>query len=402
MASFEIVEVTAAGNISLPHLGVFPDGKMAAGAVATMLLWNPEKKYQPRPIMVTADWRKNQKVEPLPWGDALVPITDHFARVSEKDTTMVSYFASENSGKLDRRTNTHVNRYLLEFYKDLPIDTRRRLVWQFTGENSELIKFAASADDIVAVYKSGPSSCMSHNDGFYASDENPTCAYAGPDLQLAYIEDERGHPIARTVCWPEKKIYATIYGDDEKMRAELKKLGYRKSFADFEGARLQLQKTGGYFDYDEGNYSGYLCPYIDFAHSVEPIGEYLVVTRKGSYDCKSQSGVAERNPCTCWNCGGSRNEETFYDVPEISTSRPVCEDCAHAHLKIDARELCYITSGDVRSISGGRHLTSYNFNYNSFTCPGNGQRYLNDEAVWHQGNKFSEEGLALHLEERAA
>ncbi|CCV12973.1 hypothetical protein [Mesorhizobium sp. STM 4661] len=405
MASFEIVEVTGAGNVSLPHLGVFPDGKMAAGVVASMLLHNPEKKYQPRPIMVSADWRKREteKNHPhLPWGDALKPIPDHFACVSDKDPAMVSYFASENSGKLDRRTNVHVNRYLLEFYSFLPVDTRRRLVWNFTGENPANLLFASTAEDIVDIYERGPSSCMSHESSYYAPDENPTAAYAGPDLQLAYVNDEYGDPVARTVVWPAKKIFSTIYGDEEKLLPELKKLGYRKSFFEFEGARLTLRRAGGYFAYDGEDVSGYLCPYIDFASSVEPIDGYLVVTRKGRYECQSQSGVAERAAKRCWKCKSMRNQHAFFDVDEYPTES-VCQDCAHDKLVICAYEQRYLSLGcDAHAISGGRYVGNYAYRHHTFVCLGNGQRYLQDEAVYHQGDKYSEEGLAQFLRSKAA
>ncbi|MES0134466.1 hypothetical protein NKJ88_05785 [Mesorhizobium sp. M0016] len=404
MASFEIVEVTADGTIPQPHLGIFPDGKMAAGVVTSMLLFNPDKKYQPRPIMVSADWRKRELDKnhpPLPWGDALLAKPDHFAIVSDKDPDMVAYFASENAGKLDRRTSIHVNRYLLEFYTGLNIDERRRLVWLFTGKDlSENLRFASNPDDIVEVYEEGPNSCTSHSPGFYASGQNPTWAYGGPDLQIAYIVGSHGKPVARTVCWPEKKIYSRIYGDEEKLLPELMKLGYRCDFAAFEGARLLLRKAEGRFDEGDEYMEGYLCPYIDFAESVQPINGYLVVTRKGTYECQSQSGVAENNAKHCWHCKEMRNRGSFYETGQHPEE--VCQDCAHQYRKVCAYEQNYIgIDSTPYSLAGGRYVGYYGHRHHTFVCLGNGQRYLTSEAVLYRGDKFSQEGLDEYLAKEA-
>lgn len=406
MASFEIVEVTASGEtISLSHLGVFPDGKMAASAAQSMLLFSPDKKYQPRPIAVAKDWRKaHSNLPPLPWGDALKPIRDHFARVSSKDSSMVAYFASENSGKLDRLTNVHVNRYLVDFYPDLDVDVRRRLVWKFTGEPPvDVLLFAATADEIEDVYKDGPNSCMSHSTGFYASTEHPTRAYAGPDLQIAYVEGKYGGAVARTVVWPEKKIYATIYGDREKLLPELKRIGYRLGTRpEWEGARLTLISDEGYFDEDETSHDGYACPYIDFATAVEPIDGYLVVSRKGTYDCKYQCGIASQETSRCPHCKERRCSEGFFYISDLDEDDNVCEDCAAPYLKSDALSGGYLHLSDARQISNGRYVSRYHYEYHTFTCPGNGGRYLHEEAVMHHGVRHSEEGLAQLLKAEAA
>lgn len=402
MASFEVVEVRDGITIPLGHLGVFPSGKMAKAAAESMGLLDPKKKFQPRPKAVGADWRKREldKNHPsLPWGEALPLIADHFARVCPTDGTQIQYFVDEKGGKMDRLTTIHVNRYLVTYFSQLDDDTRRNLVWQFTGETyADRLRFSSDYDEIKEIYMDGPESCMSHSNSYYA-DGNPVGVYAGPDLQLAYIKNDYDRIVARTIVWPEKKIFSTIYGDSEKMQMELKRLGYRYSRgSEFEGARLLLEPAEGEFDDDYKQ--GYLCPYIDFASSVEPIGDYLVVTRKGTYDCQSTSGVAERCACTCSECGEKRNGDGFAYIR--GQDKSVCEDCADRILKTDAYTGYYIDQGDERQISHGRYVASYNFDNNTFTCPTTGLRYLKSEFVLYQGVKYSADGLAQIHKAKAA
>ena len=299
MPSFEIVELDAQGKPRPFPAGVFPDGATAATVLASLKARFPDKKLQPRPLKdETNDWKVREQhrldegvYQPLGWN--LKPVRDHYAYRAIKEPNNVAFTYSDHEGRVDKQRSVHVNTYLLTYYPDLSTDERRKLVWEFCGINpTEGFSITQDANTIRFVYENGPRSCMSGKaSDYYCSPRHPAEAYAGPDLAVAYIK-ENDRVVARTVVYPEKKIYCmSIYGDHAKLQTALDLNGYlpSESSSDWVGARL----TTEYFntiDEDDDPIDGYMCPYLDFAW------EYLVVvdgwSGKHYLDAERASGLA--------------------------------------------------------------------------------------------------------------
>ncbi|RWB08822.1 MAG: hypothetical protein EOQ39_18585 [Mesorhizobium sp.] len=240
-------------------------------------------------------WREQQPA-PLDLTDfGFEPIKDHYLLIDEgssTDSVFVTYFADEFQGAKNRRTSpTKLGRYLKQFYPHLTDDdvtTQSSTI--FTKLLKVELQLAYTADDIQAIYEEGHTgalnSCMSHrmDSGHwsYGWMKHPTRAYAGPDLALAYIRDANGILIGRSVVWPEKKYYGSVYGNYDKMRAALVQAGYRDH--ELNGARMsriELRRSGSEVTL--------LAPYLDGCNVCYDDGEYLVI---GSHDELGRIGTS--------------------------------------------------------------------------------------------------------------
>lgn len=146
-------------------------------------------------------------------------------------------------------------------------------------------------DEIEEAYANGPRSCMNDPEDYDLScnNYNPVRIYGSPDLGLAVLK--RGTDvIARTVVFPERKIYARIYGHAKALKAELDKLGYRHTVAatPWRGARLLA-----IYDQDEG---AYVCPYLDMSDTVSLSRDkkYLRISgSNGRFDARCCAGFCD-------------------------------------------------------------------------------------------------------------
>lgn len=276
MASFEIVELDKDGKPRPFPAGVFPDGKSAASILAELKLKYPTKKFQPRPIKdETENWRAREErrftegvYEPL--GLSLKPISDHFAHKAIKIPANVAYTPEPQQGVIDKQVSVHIRTYLQRFYPKLSIAERRQIVWDYCGEKfGDEMQIARTREEIAQIYINGPSSCMSYDADNWGLGPHPTEAYASPDLGIAYLKNNDGHIIARSLVAVDKKIHSTIYGDREKLLLALKDNGYTQPASeDWQGLRLLKIDTE----------DGYLCPYLDSFVYVRVLDDdYLVI-----------------------------------------------------------------------------------------------------------------------------
>lgn len=289
MANFEIVELDAKGVATPFGTETYPDGRIAASIIANLQLRHPGKKFQPRPVKdETRNWRVREQQrfnEGLyqPLGLDLTPIDGHFAHKAIKVPANVAYTPSPEYGQVDKQTSVHIKTYLTRFYPNLTIDQRRKMIWDYCGEDvSDGLFFAKTAEEIKHVYIHGPGSCMS-DDSYYGLDgHHPSEAYASGDFEIAYLKiNER--ITARAVVGVKDKIYYCVYGDGAKLREALHNNGFTE--ADYGepwyGLRLVLIDTNG---------NGYVCPYLDFNSWVKVEGDYLVVCgRNDAYRIDAQN-----------------------------------------------------------------------------------------------------------------
>jgi hypothetical protein len=212
----------------------------------------------------------------------------HFAHIAEKDANMIAFTENDAKGIADRQTVMKPGRYLKKYFPTMSDDTIRHYASMFDPSLRE-VKFATSEAEMVAVYQHGPHSCMA-GPGDQWSYGHPVRVYAAGDLAIAYLGTLE-KATARALCWPAKKLYTRLYGDEIRLSAGLKDLGYEEGC--LKGAKLQK--------IDAGN--GWVMPYVDW-HGVEDCGDHFRLTADGhgDIDAHTTCGYTEMGE-ECHNCG---------------------------------------------------------------------------------------------------
>lgn len=220
-----------------------------------------------------------------------------FLHVSPSDGSLLAYTASPDHGLANRQTVMRPGRWLVKHFPWFsPQDVKELcLEWTLIGTPPE-IRFAVSADDIFNVYRDGPHSCMAGH--------KSVRAYAGGDLAIAYFRNARGRIAARTLVWPERKLYfAGAYGDDTRLYMGLEAVGYSEDVDELAGARL-----GGY----EDARGRPMAPYVD---ACEGRAHYnakreLVLGSGAGEEVELRSTAGELRPAlSCDRCGDARTED---------------------------------------------------------------------------------------------
>lgn len=259
------------------------------------------------------------------------PARKHYAYVSTKDATQIAFTPSDAYGRCDRQVTMRPGRYLQKYYSDLL--TPEEIV-KLTDRWTQLyvatqIKFAVTAEEIISIYRRGPTSCMSHPLEDYDGSEHPVAAYGDSDLQCAYTEDgERVN--ARAIVWPENKYLVRIYGHEAKLKHELEKLGY--TFIDgFYGARLRAVPN----DRDQG---GLCVPYVDgncqsgSEYTDDKGVRWIKLDDSGDIDLSCTNGCTEEGGTPCECCNDIYDESDMYTVTvRHGRTQLWCESCVDAH-----------------------------------------------------------------------
>jgi len=319
-----------------------------------------------------------------PWHDEPWVIASHFAHVSRKSPSKLAFTKNDEHGERDIQTVMRPGRYLTAYYNDkLSQDDIRAWCGKYAAENEDIeLKFATTPDEIEEVYTNGPRSCMSKKASYYDSSQHPVRVYGAGDLAVAYIENleceragdseggENSRITARAICWPEKKVYGRIYGDESRLRGLLQEAGFERGDSEFEGARLLRIE-------DE---DGFIVPYLDNIVNVEDNGRFLVLAYDGDIECTNTNGLAdcgvfcehceERTTGEIYTVGGEtwceycRENDAFYcegcneDVAGecyLHTSNgDMCENCAENYT---ACATCdeYFDRGMREDINGDYH-----------------------------------------------
>ena len=282
--SFYLVQVDRDGReVPLEGHSIFTNGS-EAGAKAKHLSSYYGVKVQPRRTADAPKWRpiQAQRIQdgtytPFPAGWDLTPITDHFAHLMQDElwsdgTIKIRYVASEQDGLFDKLTRLNPGRYLQKFYPDLSDAEKRRLIALIDPPATVL--FANTRDEIRTIYVNGPQSCMSHEtrDEWETLHCHPVEAYAAGDLAIAYITNRTASISARTVCWPDKKLFGRLYGDEARLGQALTDMGYTQTRF-FVGARIaKIPHRPG----RKGTNQRYILPYFDNIAGLVDKGDTLV------------------------------------------------------------------------------------------------------------------------------
>lgn len=324
-----IFDWTAAEFTAKGEQGVVqPEPHYSTDPMATSLLcksWNKDAKDAgstirarvQRVASVDGDWKERERArfesgeyEAVPWaaeewwkGSALEK--EHFLHLSRNTPGRVAGTFSDLHGAMDRQTMMNPGKYLWKYNHLLGLYEADIAKWAavcfMAGEDLN-VEFATTGEDIERVYLYGPHSCMAHRRGDYLSYSHPVSVYGAGDLAVAYVRRGEGQSIsARTVCWPEKKVFSTIYGDggaySEVLENYLISLGYTHGDAeDFHDARLEWEWNDVTED-DEGNdVSGPTAPYFDREVGIYRDGAYAVICafndRKCEFYMTSTNGIA--------------------------------------------------------------------------------------------------------------
>lgn len=404
MASFHVVDV----QDDTPWMqdgrpAIYPDG-LTAGQAAANLYRNLGRKFKPKKLPATTEaelsWRKREQArfddgtyKKLPWDgqnwwnikryyskeyvgkEIPFPFEDHFAHPALGKEATIAFTESDEKGQEDVQSRMSPGKYLQRFCGHILSSGHiTELATNFGAAYDEIeVLFANSATKIEWVYRHGPKSCMSESKGSYRSPCHPTHAYAGPDLAIAYLMRD-GKVTARTLCWPDKKIYTRVYGDRARLEKGLSRLGYSQNDGSgFMGARLKRIMSS----------TNYVLPYIDYIGRLRDDGEHLIIDNdKGDLSAGSTNGLVAPPPTyPCHICHERSRNNLVTAYAAGGTTVRVCRTCRDAHVtNCDYHHVPVLHEHTVQMYNGHTWST-FAFNEYGFTCPGNGKRYPRSHGV---------------------
>lgn len=292
------------------------------------------------------DWQTRERLRfsdgtysPTPWHDEpwyQARHDEHFCHVSTEQSGKIAFTENAAKGQVDRQLVMSPGRYLHRFFSE-HLDNEAIEGWCARLSvllQEHALKITQDADEIEDVYVGGPSSCMAHEANCFDGPCHPVRVYAGPDTALAYI-GPREDATARSVVWPGRKIYTSIYGDVSRLRLLLEDAGYTEGGLD--GARIRRIESCG----------DLVVPYIDAGGDLADTGDYLVIGR-GGISSENTNGLSN-SPWYCPRCDNDANpHQTVYDAD--GGYEEWCYDCfqsdatycAHNHRYYSDDE-CFVT-----------------------------------------------------------
>jgi len=302
----------------------------------------------------------------------------HYAHISRTQPGMIAFTETPEKGVQDRHTRVTPGRYLERFApKDLSIEDRQAYIDAVKEQAGAKYQIATTADDIVAVYKHGPSSCMSGSK--FEARNHPCRVYGDSDLAVAYLGDLENQDVrARCVVRPGNKQFTRVYGDT--LLEHLLRHDDWTHTDDLSGARIRRI---------EGR-NGWLMPYIDAAESASYHSDTYWTLSDGAGDVSTREacGYVEAEPdepetfeCThcererpndeynesgcCDRCEGHRNycngcEEDTWDDGESVNGHFYCSVCLEnmAHECPECSETWYDVQVSGATITRERNLYS--------------------------------------------
>lgn len=363
----------------------------AAGDMFTTMGW-AEFKCQPRRLSSGA-WKTRELSRftdgtyvPLPWVDLpkLSLTAEHFAHVSTVDGARIAYTQDAAKGAGDIQTRVRPGRYLTQFYGDIfDAPTIAKMAAEFDrdfGEANELL-FADTEEDIERVYVGGPRSCMSYAANHFDSPMHPCRVYAAGDLAVAYMVRD-GEITARALCWPEKKLYGRVYGDETRLCDLLESASF--SSGSLDGARMLRIEHG----------NGFVVPYIDGACSCSDDGMHLILGGRGI--CGDNQNGLSGSSMTCSDCDSPIDEA---DCRSDDSGNNYCDDCYNERYSNCERYNEECDADTVQEVICNSRYDGRTTQYwgeraienEAFECEGSGKWYANefrvelaDGTVWSQ------------------
>ncbi len=397
---FVIVELTDKGPKPVydryGELMKFSTGEDASREARAMTVSG--KKFQPRRVK-DDQWQMREKsrfatkeYKPLPWANAVWWKNhqhihgDHFPHVSQKNSVgLMAYTETEDKGSADVQTPIKPGKYLEKYFpKILDPFIIRDLCTVFSNVfEDNCLLFADTEDDFETFYTTGPSSCMSHPKEKYTSHIHPVRVYAAGDLSLCYMKRD-GRIVARTLCYPAKKLYSRVYGDAGRIEPLLSKDGWKKGPP--VGAKLQRVLTWENKAAKSGN-RAFVAPHIDDITYVVDEGDHLIIGNPAENPPKVKgvkltgaSGVTEWVSLQCRSCGAEVTKSALRKV-YINRSASTADWCTTCVEEKSFR--CATVGGDSHianteaiELFDGTKMWRRQFEAgHGFICEGNGKVY---------------------------
>ena len=239
-------------------------------------------------------------------------------RQSNKFPGLVAYYQTPQKRAEGVLTPIKPGKFLKKFFGDVLTEEQIQdlgMKWIEWSSPPEL-KWTQDADEIEAIYSNGPSSCMGKDAAYFSTGGiHPARVYAGPDLGVAWLGDQKD-ATARAVVWPEKKIYNTVYGDYHRLKMAFAAQGWVEG--DLDGARVQRIRFR----------SGFVMPYVDGCSSAADEDDYLRLGM-GRLCTSNTSGWTESSLYSCTVC----DEEVDEDDAHHYDGDSYCDCCFHERFR---------------------------------------------------------------------
>lgn len=361
---YQILQADKAGMPALPGL-TFDDPQEAAHKAKKLASEMGEKLVVK--LIIDPKWKAREQRrldegiyrptswEPYGWWYQAASYAihrDQFPHPALERPGFLAYTANEEDGTKDKQTIVRPGAYLKKYFSSI-IDRygyrESDMVDIFMAAYGPSdVKFAVTEEDIIKVYENGPQTCMRSKD--WPTDKHPAHIYAAGDLQVAYLGSLE-KATARTLVWPEKKIFSRVYGDIARITRGLEKLGYKWGAPiGAKVKKVQIQEVK--FNPKRGNVTHcFIAPYIDKKNQaggghlslIDNGGEHLFICEEGipgSHHCGLADGYsglyvprADEYPTfTCEKCHtpGHRGLLSVYNEenPEDCDESSWCPKCA--------------------------------------------------------------------------
>lgn len=329
------------------HLSVHDSGADAAKA-ARELTAKTGGQYRVLPIKRDtgdATWKAREQARfdsgvytAAPWAGEPWALQDHFVHISTDDPEQIAYTQNAEHGAADRQTRIRSGKYLTRYHSEILSQDQIREWCAKLAAPRRGLRFANTPDEIENVYVNGPGfgSCMRYDAGYFVSARHPVRVYGAGDLAIAYAVD--GDEIcARAICWPTKKRYGRIYGDENLLTTLLDIAGFTDN-GNFDGARLLRIE-------DDDSFT---MPYLDSPNSnATDNGEYLIIDSDGEIGCQQTNGLADvGGRYVCANCEERCNDIYIVDDEEW------CESCY--------QDYSWCCDDCTQNFSGNSYLSTHN------------------------------------------
>ena len=407
----------------------FATGPEAAAMCERLKEEYPGNMFRPQPVRPEAaiDWRDRERkritdgtyARPA-YLDVLEYTADHFLHLAEKRPGQLAYTKDDQKGERDQQSIITLQGYIEAFCKHMEPRMLAEIKAEHNGkEFDDGIKFATKPGEIAAVYtnysdshKQVYESCMRYARADFEWETppvHPTSVYGAGDLAVAYTINEDGETTARTLCWPDKKIYSRVYAnDDGYLHRRMKARGYQKS-SGYYGTSNEHAGSSRDVDDDDPSFDGarllrvthdehdsiYVVPYCDDVQYAEDDGRFLRLRKCYPDDhhinMRQIEGWSE-NPCDpcdddyssrCERCDCHTDEDDFCAV-YTSRLRTAgwCMDCVERASFTCERTGIRYSGEHVTSVSvgdGDETWSQYAFDRSGGTCARTGRRYSADD-----------------------
>jgi hypothetical protein len=295
----------------------------------------------------------------------------HYPHISVHEAHMLAFTENDEKGVRDIQKRMKAGRYLKQFFGDKLNELygdkeANAIIARMAAQFGHLampdeVKFATTPDEIERVYTNGPTSCMSHSECDYSSDQHPVRVFGAGDLAVAYIEREGRGITARALCWPERKVWVRIYGDEHRLAPALRYQGFSQGGNDcLDGAKLLKIKQGRAF----------VMPYIDYHDCAGPDGEFLVIGQ-GDLPTQNTNGLTA-DSYRCVACETDLTNDNYVAHGDV-----FCEDCFNERYFYCDRNGDLTSRDDEVCMEHGESWSQYAFDEHGFTCDQSGGNWPN-------------------------